>query len=106
MRTHIRTKNLTEPEKAQFETYLEEKLKRIKPFLESHYPDMDTVKLDIRLEKHDRHRAFEFEYVLETPRHGHFVAKEVKHTITEVMDRATDWLERQVRRHFKKLTRE
>ncbi|MEK7146575.1 MAG: HPF/RaiA family ribosome-associated protein [Patescibacteria group bacterium] len=106
MRLNTRSKNLTEPEKEQFETYLEEKLRRVTRMMDSHYPDPDTVKIDATIEKFDKHTAFAFEYVLEMPRHKPFFARQVKHSVTESMDRATDMLEKQLVKHFKKLTRE
>lgn len=106
MRVQTQVKNLTDPEKAQFEQYLVEKLKRVEPLIDSHYPDEDTVKLDCRIRKHERHTVFEFEYVMDIPKTGHLVFGEKKHTITEVMDKSTDRLERKLHEHFKKLTRE
>lgn len=105
VQTHI--KNLTDPEKAQFQDYLEQKLERLRTLLESHYPDPDTVKLDAHIQKHDKHTAFEVEFVLHIPRtHQPLVGKEVKHTITEPMDSVTAKIESQMVKHFKKLTRE
>lgn len=103
MRIHRHVKNLTDPEKAQFESYLEEKLLRITPMIESHYPDADTVKLDVRMEKHDKHTAFELKYELQLPK-KRLLAGEVKHSIKEGMDLATDKLEVSVTEHFKRLT--
>lgn len=105
MRVTTRTQNLTEPEKEQFERYLEEKMKRLHGRLDKHYPDEDTVKLDVRLEKHDKHTAFELEFVLTTPHNGRFVATETKHSITEGMDKATDILVQDLNKHFDKLIR-
>lgn len=106
MRLNSRSKNLTPPEKDQYEKYLEEKVKRLQKLIEPHYWDEDTVKLDARMQKHDKHKAFEFEFVLELPRNGNMVAREVKHSVTEVMDLATDALETQLKKHFKKIARE
>lgn len=105
MRIHRHIKNLTDKEKAQFEEYLEEKLAKITPYIESHYPDADTVKMDVRMEKYDKHSAFEFKYELQLPK-KRLMASEVKHRIKEGMDLATDKLEGNLRKHFKKLTRE
>ncbi len=98
-------KNLTEPEMEQFHSYLEAKLGRLAPVLESHYPDEDAVKVDARIRKHERHSAFELELVINMP-HGKFISKETKHSITEVLDLTTDRLETQMNKHFKKLIRE
>lgn len=107
MRIQTHVENLTEPEKEQFDAYLEQKLKRITEWIESHYPDVDTVKLDVHMKKHDKHTAFECEFILNLPRiHRPLVAREVKHSITEPMDSVTSKLEAQLSKHFKKLTRE
>ena len=98
-------KNLTEPEEKQFREYLDEKLKRFKPMIESHYPDEDAVKLDARIRKHERHSAFEIELMFDMPK-AKFMSKEVKHTITEAMDLATDRIEQQMVKHFKKKAKE
>jgi ribosome-associated translation inhibitor RaiA len=105
IRTHI--KNLTPPEKDQFEAYLPKKVEALKAILESHYPDEDTVKLDVHIQRHEKHTAFEVEYVLHLPRtHQPLVGSEVKHSVTEPMDKAIAKLESQVVKHFKKLARE
>jgi len=107
MLVHTQVTNLTEPEKVQFEEYLVQKLKRITGFIESHYPDEDTTKLEVKIQKHDKHTAFEVEYILHLPRVSQpLVSSEVKHSITEPMDKATSKLEAQLTKHFKKLTRE
>lgn len=105
MRIHRRIRNLTEPERAQFEEYLEKKIDlHVKPMLEVHYPDPDTVHLFAEIEKFDKHSAFSVGFVLEMPR-KRLVSKEVKHTITEAMDFATSRVEKGIVKHFKKLTR-
>lgn len=104
IQTHV--VNLTDPEKDQFKEYLEKKVEGLRTILEAHYPDQDTVKLDVHMKKHDKHTAFECEYVLHLPRvHQPLVASEVKHTITEPMDFAVAKLEGQLVKHFDKLTR-
>ncbi|QQR54412.1 HPF/RaiA family ribosome-associated protein [Candidatus Peregrinibacteria bacterium] len=105
MRVQKRIKNLTEPEKAQFETYLEKKLENLRPLLDAHHPDEDEVIVHANMQKHDKHTAFEFEYVFELPR-ARLNASEVKHSITESVDFATEKLEQQLIKHFKKLARE
>jgi ribosomal subunit interface protein len=107
MLVHTHVKNLTPPEKEQFEEYLEKKLTRLRTIIEAHYPDEDTVKIDVHMKKHDKHTAFECEFVLHLPRtHTPLVAKEVKHSVTEPMDSVTSKVEAQLVKHFKKLTRE
>lgn len=105
MRVQKRIKNLTEPEKEQFEAYLDKKLEAFMPLLDAHHPEVDEVVLTANIQKHDKHTAFEFDYVLELPK-TRLVAGEVKHSITESLDFATDKLEQQLVKHFKKLVRE
>lgn len=97
-------KNLTEPEMEQFHSYLEAKLERITPILESHFPDDDAVTVDARIRKHEKHSAFDLEFGVNIP-HGKFYSKEVKHSITEVLDLAVDKIESQMDKHFKKMKR-
>ncbi len=95
-------KNLTEPEKVQFESYLEKKLEALMPLLDAHHPDEDEVVVHANIQKHDKHTAFEFDYVLELPR-ARLAASETKHSITESLDFATEKLEQQLVKHFKKI---
>jgi ribosomal subunit interface protein len=106
MLIHKHVKNLTDTEKAQFEEYLEKKIGRFSTILEAHYPDVDTVKLDVHIQKHNKHSAYEFEYVLHLPKvNGPIVTSETKHEITKCMDFATDKMEQRLIKHFKRLTR-
>lgn len=104
MRLRKKIVNLTEPEKAQFEEYLDKKLANLQPILEAHFPDADTVYVDANIEKFDKHRAFAFRLLLEMPR-KRFMTREVKHTITEVLDFSTQNMEKQLVKHLKRLTR-
>ena len=95
----------TEKEKAK--EYLEAKVAKLMPLIEAHYPDPDTVRLDVKFTKFDKHSAYETKFHLHLPRvHGGLQSSEVKHSITEPLDKATDKLEAQLVKHFKKLTRE
>ncbi|MFA5855274.1 MAG: hypothetical protein WC846_03265 [Candidatus Gracilibacteria bacterium] len=105
MQVKKQIKNLTEPEQAQFEEYLDKKLIAIAPVVESHYPDSDTAKATAKIQKFDKHSAFEFSYVFELPK-KRFVSREVKHTITEAMDSATEKMEQQIVKHFKRLVKD
>ena len=105
MRLQKRIKNLTEPEKEQFEAYLDKKLATLKTLLDAHHPDEDEVVVNANIQKHDKHTAFEFDYVFELPK-ARLTASEVKHSITESLDFATEKLEQQLVKHFKKLARE
>ncbi len=103
MRLRKTIRNLTEPEKEQFETYLEAKLSMLASIVETHYPDEDALQVDVTIEKLPKRTVFIFTYAFEFP-HGHCNAEEAKHTITEVIDLASDKMERQLRAHFEKLT--
>lgn len=105
MRVQKRIKNLTQPEKEQFEAYLDKKLATLAPLLDAHHPDEDEVVVHANIQKHEKHTAFEFEYVFELPR-ARLNASEVKHSVTESLDFATQKLERQLVDHFKRLVRE
>lgn len=104
MRLRKKIVNLTQPEKEQFEEYLDKKLANLQPILEAHYPDVDSVYVDASVEKHDKHRAFEFRLLMEMPR-KRLMSREVKHSITESLDFATQRMESQLVKHIKKLTR-
>lgn len=104
MRLRKKIVNLTEPEKAQFEEYLDKKLATLQPILDAHYPDADSVYIDASVQKHDKHRAFEFRLLMEMPR-KRLMSREVKHTITESLDFASQRMETQLVKHFKRLTR-
>lgn len=109
MRIKFRTQNLTEPEEAQFKEYLEQKLKRIKPIIDEHYPDEDTAKLNVGIEKIKQFKrvVFKVNYTLDIPRtHKPLAARGAKHTVTESMDMATSKLESEVTKHFEILTRQ
>src|SRR3989344_1424213 len=104
MRIHKRIKNLTEPEKEQFEEYLGKKVERISPMIKAHYPDPDTAVLDVFIEKISKRTVFKFSYTLDLPRTRPIAARGAKHTVTECMDMATAKLERGLTKHFKVLT--
>lgn len=104
MRLRKKIVNLTEPEKAQFEEYLDAKLSALQPILEAHFPDEDTVYVDASIEKFDKHRAFAFRYLVEMPR-KRLMSREVKHSITESLDFASQKMEQQLIKHFKKTAR-
>ena len=102
MRLHKRIKNLTEPEREQFETYLNKKLEAIMPVIEAHYPDSDAVHVFAEIQKHTKHSAFAVDLILEIPR-KRLMAEEVKHTITESLDFATQKLEQRLSKHFDRM---
>lgn len=102
MQIHKRIKNLTEPEREQFEKYLRKKLDALTPLIKAHYPDSDAVHVFVEIQKHEKHTAFAFDCILEMPR-KRLMASEVKHTITEAVDFAIGKLEQSLSKHFKKL---
>ncbi len=102
MRVHKRIKNLTEPEREQFETYLAKKLDALKPVLEAHHRDSDVVHVFAEIQKHEKHTAFAFDIILELPR-KRLMAEETKHSITESLDFAISKLEQRMTKHFKRL---
>jgi ribosome-associated translation inhibitor RaiA len=107
MRVQQHIVNLTDPEKEQYSKYLDNKLKGVTELVKKHYPDMDTAKMDVKMEKINKRTVFKFKYRLELPKARKPISGEgAKHTITECMDEATKKLERNVRDHFKVLARE
>lgn len=102
MRVHRRIRNLTEPEKAQFEEYLQKRLEQhVEPIVKANHTDPDSVHIFADIQKHKKHTAFDFDIILEMPRKK-IVAKEVKHSITEALDFATKRIEQGMIKHFKK----
>lgn len=102
MRVHKRVKNLTEPEREQFDTYLEKKLAVVMPVVEANYHASDAVHVFAEIQKHEKHTAFAFSCILEMPRKK-LMASETKHTITEALDFAMQKLEQRMTKHFKRL---
>lgn len=102
MRVHKHVVNLTDPEEVQFNAYLGQKLGRIEDFVKQHFPDEDTVTLNVNMRRHEKHTAFEFDIKLTLPAFNPFVAKEVKHSVTEPMDTVFDRLDQMVHKEFDK----
>lgn len=102
MRVHKRIKNLTEPEREQFETYLAKKLEAFMPLIEGHYRDSDAVHIFAEIQKHHKHTAFDFDIILEIPR-KRLMAEETKHTITESLDFAMQKLEQRFIKHIDRM---
>ena len=102
MRIHRRIKNLTDPEKEQFEDYLEQKLKKLTSIVQAHHPDEDTTALNVGIEKIKQFNrvVFKFSYKLDLPRTRPLAARGAKHTVTECMDEATSKLEGSLRKAF------
>lgn len=102
MRVQKQAVNLTPPEEVQFDEYLEAKMERIQAFVDKHFPDEDTVMLHAIMKRHEKHTAFEFEVKLSMPGFNPFVAKEVKHSVTEPMDIVFDRLNQMIHKEFDK----
>ena len=99
MRLRKTIRNLTEPEKEQFESYLAKKLDTLAAIVDKYYPEEDALQVDATMEKFDKHTAFSLKLAFEFP-HGRFTTEETKHTITEVVDLTAERMERQLRDHF------
>ena len=102
MRVHKHIVNLTDPEEVQFNDYFERKLGRIKTFVERHFPDVDTVTMNVNMQRHEKHTAFEFDVKLSLPGFNPFVAEAVKHSVTEPMDIVFDKLDQMIHKEFDK----
>lgn len=81
-----------------FEDYLPKKIEQIESLLQRF--DEDTVELDIRVEKFDKHDAFEVEFVLKIPMRT-ITAKEASHAITKAVDLSKDRLVSQLKKFQK-----
>jgi ribosome-associated translation inhibitor RaiA len=102
MRVHKHVVNLTPPEEVQFDEYLEQKLGRIRTFVERHFPDQDTVVFHSNMERHEKHTAFEMRVKLTMPGFDPFVTDAVKHSVTEPMDIVFDRLDQMIHKEFDK----
>jgi len=88
-------KNISPMEQELFDNYFEPKLKQLETLL-GKYPD-DTVMLSVKLEKFDKHDAYDVEFVLTLPMHK-IKANEASHAITKAVDLAKDRLIAQLKK--------
>ena len=88
-------KNISPMEQELFDNYFESKLKQLEALL-SKYPD-DAVTLDVKLEKFNKHDAYDVEFVLTLPMHK-IKANEASHAITKAVDLAKDRLVTQLKK--------
>lgn len=88
-------KNISPMEQELFDNYFESKLKQLEALL-SKYPD-DAVTLDVKLEKFDKHDAYDVEFVLTLPMHK-IKANEASHAIMKAVDLAKDRLITQLKK--------
>lgn len=99
MLVHTRSKNLAEPEKAEFLSYLEVKLNRLRPRIEKHFPDVDTVSFEAFLERYEKNSAFDLHIRLVLPQKS-FATHIAKHSIRETLDFTIDILDRELTEYF------
>ncbi|PJC37528.1 hypothetical protein CO046_00090 [Candidatus Peregrinibacteria bacterium CG_4_9_14_0_2_um_filter_53_11] len=95
MQTAFSFKNVSALEQAQFEEYVAGKLAQIEKLLTHFSPD--AVRLELRLEKFDKHSAFLVEYILRA-NSDTLKASETSHAITKAVDLAKDRLELQIKK--------
>lgn len=95
MKVRTQFKNTTAKEQELFLGYLEPKLEQISALL-THFPD-DAVTFDARVDKFDKHDAFEVEFSLKMPSKT-FQAKEASHAITKAIDLSKDRLISQIKK--------
>lgn len=82
-------KNISNAGQEIFDSYLPSKLEQIESLL-SNFPD-DSVNLDVKIEKYDKHDAYDVEFVLKMPMKT-MKSKETSHSITKAVDLAKDRL--------------
>jgi len=95
MKVRYQYKNLSEKEQEIFEQYFSTKTKSFDALLSRF--DEDTVNLDLRVEKFDKHDAFEVEMTLDMPMRK-LQAKETSHAITKAVDLSKDRLLIQIKK--------
>jgi len=82
-------KNISKTGQELFDNYLPSKLEQIESLFK-HLPD-DAVNLDVKIEKYEKHDAYDVEFVLKMPMKT-MKAKEASHSITKAVDLAKDRL--------------
>ena len=87
MKVKHQYKNMSELEQELFDEYIPKKLKQIEGLL-TRFAE-DSVTLDTRIEKFEKHDAYEVEFVLKLPMKT-LKAKETSHTITKAVDFSKD----------------
>jgi ribosomal subunit interface protein len=82
-------------EQELFENYFDSKLSQLETLVKK-YPD-DAVILDVKLEKFDKHDAYDVEIIFRLPAHK-IKANEASHTIMKAVDLAKDRLISQLKK--------
>ncbi len=95
MKVRTQFKNMTDKEQALFSDYLEKKTDQIESLL-TNFPE-DTVMLETRVEKFEKHDAFDVEITLHMPSKT-VQAKEASHAITKAVDLSKDRLIAQIKK--------
>ncbi|MBT3865345.1 hypothetical protein HOE67_00745 [Candidatus Peregrinibacteria bacterium] len=100
MQIQVQYKNLSKSEQALFDEYMKSKIKQIDNLLTNF--EEDAVMLDLKIEKFNKHDAFEVEYVLKIPMKT-LKSREASHQITKAVDLAKDRLIVQLKKFQKQL---
>lgn len=95
MKVRTQFKNMTDKEQAIFSDYLEKKIEPIAGLLVN-FPE-DSVMLEVRVEKFEKHDAFDVEMILKMPSKT-IQSKEASHTITKALDLSKDRLVTQIKK--------
>ena len=95
MKVKHQYKNLSPQEQELFDGYLPSKLQQIEGLM-THFAE-DAAILDTRIEKFEKHDAYEVEFVLKMPIRT-LKSKEASHTITKAIDLAKDRLIAQIKK--------
>jgi len=82
-------KNVSQKEQELFDSYLPSKIEQVESLM-THFQD-DSVSLDVKMEKYDKHDAYDVEFVLKMPMKT-MKSKEASHGITKAVDLAKDRL--------------
>lgn len=102
MKIQFFCKNCTGVEQEKFEKYIEKKFAAIERLLKKF--DADSVTLEIKMQKFEKHKAYKVEFVLRVSRRK-FVGEETSHTITKAVDLAKDRLIVQLKKFEEKMRR-
>lgn len=101
MKIQFQYKNLSKSEQASFDSYIALKLPQIEALLVN-FED-DTTSLDVKIEKFDKHDAFDVELLLSVPMKT-IKSKEASHSIMKAVDLSKDRLVAQFKK-FKTQTK-
>lgn len=91
-------KNVSEGEKKTIEEYASSKIENLAEYLKRDLVDEDTVLVDVRMERFQKHSSWKADIML-TVKHDKariFKATETKHSYTEAIDAVRDMLQDQI----------